>query len=219
MKQRFVLTAAVLTVFVSSCSKDASNTTPIDHATVGITMKATGGSSQDDYHLNWSSCIANASYAKFECKFQHVRYITQTNIAGPIDLYAPVPIANSTFSIPTGPYQQASLSVNLANTPTHPAMLLHGHYADNATLIPVDLVIDQDLVLNTEFKDVTVTNNTVTAFTTVDMDYYSEGVTPEMLESAETSIGGNVIISSTSNKPIYDIIVHNLSTKRAGLSF
>jgi hypothetical protein len=220
MQKLIILSATILGLLTTSCNKNPNNTDPIDHATIAIGMKATnGGGGQNEYHLSWSSCIANVSHARFEGKLHHVRYITQTDVTGPIDLYAPVPIANSTFTIPVGPYQQATLSINLSNTNTYPAMLLHGSYAENASLVPVDLIIDQDLVLNTEFKNVTVTNNTVTAFTTLDMEYYSGGVTAEMLESAETSIGGNVIISSTSNKPIYDIIVNNLSTKRASLSF
>ena len=220
MQKLIIPSAIILCLFTTSCNKSSNNTAPIANATVGMSMKATNGNGgQSEYHLNWSSCIANASYARFEGKIHQIRYTTQTNITGPIDLYAPVPIANATFSIPTGPYQQASLSINMANTNAHPAMLLHGNYVEHTSLVPVDLIIGQDLVLNTEFKDITVTNNTVAAFTTLDMAYYSEGVTPEMLENAETTIGGNVIISITSNKPIYDIIVNNLSTKRASLSF
>jgi hypothetical protein len=217
MKKLVVLSAALMGL-LSSCNKQSSiiNPDPTNKETIFFTIKAANdGSNQKNtpnVKLQWSNGMANVTFVKFQAKLNHVNYTSQTAVSGPISLFGPIPVINSTFTIPSGSYKQASLSINLANTSSNPSLVLAGNYDDNTSLVPVTLVIDQDLVLNTDPKDITITDNSVTAFTTLQMDTYTDGITAEMFESAEHTIGGNIIISSGMNKPIYDIIVNNLKS-------
>ena len=223
MKKLLILPVACIAIF-TSCNKDCGSANPEpsnQKQTIVFGIKAASSSANQKNtpgpKVHWSAGVANASLVRFQGKLQNATITTQATLTDPINIFGALPVVN-TFTIPTGTYRQASLSVNLTNN-TNPALLLHGNYTDNTTTIPVDLVVGQDLVLATEYKDIDVTSNTVNAFTTVDMDAYTEGITADMLQNAQQSIGGNVIISNTSNTAMYDIIVNNITTKQAKLTF
>ncbi len=64
--------------------------------------------------------------------------------------------------------------------------------------------------IETEKENVVITdNNSYTALTTLNLSLLTRGITESMLNSA-TRTNGTILISSTSNTNIYNIILKNL---------
>ena len=78
------------------------------------------------------------------------------------------------------------------------------------TTIPVQVMISDPAILNSVWiNGVTINQLNYTATLFFDLSQLTNGITPQMLETAATS-HGVVVISSTSNQNLYGIIVSNL---------
>ncbi len=90
-------------------------------------------------------------------------------------------------------------------------MELNGQYTNGTGgVTPVVFSLNSFFILKAEQSNVTVTgNSSITALTTLDLSFVSNGITQAMMNSAVIS-GGKIIISASSNSTLYNIITNNL---------
>jgi hypothetical protein len=220
MKKLVVLSTALLGL-LTSCKKETIN--PDNggkEATMSFAIRAANTSNQKNTPgtvLRWSSGTVNASHVRFQGKMSHITYITQAFFNTPMDLFAAMPLSTS-FTLPTGTYTRAEMDITLVNGTTAPSMQLQGGYTQNGSTIPVTFTIGQNAMLHSNLDNVTISNTSAQAFTTLDLDGYTSGITAAMLQSAQANASGTIEISGNSNKNLYDIIINNMSSKNAPLT-
>lgn len=228
MKAKLILSTATLAMgmLFASCNKNSTNVTPDSNsgtangANMSYAMKAgnTSGSIGQKGTANgvitWTSGFANPTFVKFEAKQKGTEIEYKSTNTTQIDLFAPVATSFGGFVLPDGTYKEIELMIHLDNNGSSPAIQLTGSYAINLVTVPVVFSTDRALELKTEVKDVTIDNSsTFMAVTTLDLGSISDGITQTMLQNA-TLTNGTLVISSTSNRSLYNIIVNNLTSKR-----
>ncbi len=87
---------------------------------------------------------------------------------------------------------------------------MNGQYTSGSVTTPVKFIVNSPLELKNEKNNVVVTgNNSYKALTTINLSLLTTGVSELMLNNAVLT-NGTIIISSTSNANIYNIILNNL---------
>jgi hypothetical protein len=233
MKSGTLLSAAFIGLMLTSCSKDNGTVTPdpalgtgstskeaamvyelqATNTSSGVTQRTTAGGM-----LRWTSGTANPTQVKFEAKSKDTKIEYKSNSMGQVDLFAPSPIGFGGFMLPAGTYKEIELKIKLDNTSTTPALQLNGYYTDNVVTIPITFIIEEDVELKTELKNVTITDGTFAALTTLDLSTYTGSITEAMLRNAHLT-NGTLVISRSSNRAVYDLIMNSLNSKRHRCEF
>lgn len=222
MKQKLLAAALLASVAMVSCRKNNS----MDASTGGantngnlnytITVTNPNGSTQKTTANNftWTSGFAYPRYVKFEAKTENSKFeYTSTNDAR-VDLMAVTTTNFGGFTIPNGDYKEIEVKIKLDKKGGEPALQLDGQFDNGVVNVPVTLIIDENIELKSEVKDVTITSDMdFTAATQLDLSALMDGITTQMLMSV-TLTDGRLIISDDTNKAIYWVIVKNLRDKR-----
>jgi hypothetical protein len=214
--------ALSLGMLFTSCSKSGTTVWPgtassaamsyslrITNAAAELAQKAVARSS-----LQWTSGLAYPGLIKFEAKqnTSEIEYKSTNSIQ--VDLFSPMAIHFGTFTLPTGTYNEVELKMQFDKSGAKPALQLNGLFSKSTGgTTPVTLIVDESLELKTETQNVSVDSNTFDAITTLDLSAFTQGITESMLQAAQLS-GSTLIISSASNRDIYQIILNNLRSRR-----
>jgi hypothetical protein len=168
--------------------------------------------------VQWNSGYAWAREIEFEAKNRgnnsgsgnnnsEIEFKTESRQK--IDLFAPVS-ALGTIQVPQGTYDEIKFEVEVSPNNGEAAFLLNGSYSNNGTSTPVTFRIDLPVEIETEKDNFTISNSaSYTAVTTFDLSLLKQGITAAMLDAA-TKTNGTIIISSTSNTNLYDIVFDRL---------
>ena len=200
---------AATTLLTTSCKKNNNNGT----AGVKYQLQTTNRSSviarTTSGNILWTSGSAYATEVKFEAKKDNNEVEFKSQTAQLIDIFLPVATL-STITLNPGTYSEVEFEVELNPSGSNPALELNGQYTSGPVTTPVKFTVNSPLELKNEKNNVVVTdNNSYKALTTLNLSLITTGVTETMLNNAVRT-GGTILISSTSNSNIYNIILANL---------
>jgi hypothetical protein len=223
--RKILFPAIAITGLLGSCSKEKDTVSPgTDHSGMTYELRAANNSASISQRTTaggtvvWNSGYAYPKEIKFEAKSQNDKIEYKSRNTGRIDLFAPSPMGFGSFVLPPGTYKEIELKIKLEDDGPDPALQLNGTYSDNQGSIPVVFIIDGDVQLKTELKDVTVTDGSFAALTTLDLATYTGGITESMFRNAQRT-NGTIVISRTSNRNLYDIMLRNFTDKRHKCEF
>lgn len=201
---------AVTTLFFIGCKKNNNTSgTPgikyqlqtINHSSV--IARTTAG------NIQWTSGYGSATEIKFEAENNNHEVEFKSQIPQRIDLFLPVTLLGN-VTLPPGTYSQVEFKVELNPTGTDAALELKGQYTSGGITTPIIFTVNAPLELKNEKSNVVIAdNNSYKAITTLNLALLTTGVTEIMLNNAART-NGTIIISSTSNAGIYNIILNNL---------
>ena len=229
MRSAYFLSAGLaLTMLFAACKKNDSSQTGTMTGTpeMGYQLKAVNASSSigmkrtDSALISWTDGTAHPVMVKFEAKKAGTEIDYRTAVDTTIDIMSSILPVFGGFTIPTGTYNEIELKIDLDRSGSTPALELTGTYTDTAgVMTPVSVQINDFLELETEQHDVTIDSSAAfVAVTTLDLSTISAGITQRMLSRATMS-GGTIVISSSSNRSLYEVIVDNLRGARHHCEF
>lgn len=233
MKHRFtkisLLSLSLGALLFTSCTKKADN----GNATIqfqaqannstytmngsSITPVSSSSSTTGIATVNWTSGYVVASEFQFEAEKEnnnnqadtmHVQYEAK----GPFkfDLFAP-PATLASLNIPAATYDHVQVEVEgIKSASGDPNFYLKGTYKNVAGVVtPVIIQINETFDINSEITKWQAQTITYTSLVTMHLDLLLKNVTTTLLDNA-TQTSGSILISSTSNADIYQLIVANL---------
>src|SRR5476651_52924 len=167
---KFAIAILVLTTGLFSCKKDtgvAASTTSsqllfgltADNAlatasTSGLTINAS--TIATPANITWTSGIANVSQFKFEAKKAGVEKEVKASGLSNIDLFALAPLLTNA-QIDTGTYSEIELRIEFAKSATAIPLDLKGSFTKaDGSIVPVEVVLNEDLEIRAEAKNVVV---------------------------------------------------------------
>ncbi|AMR30511.1 hypothetical protein A0256_03280 [Mucilaginibacter sp. PAMC 26640] len=230
LKTRKVYVALVAITVVTglfSCKKD-SGVTPLAAAQISFGLKADNasialastsgpvinsvGTNATGSVITWTSGMANVSKFQFEAKKAGVKTELEVKGASTVDLFA---VSPSLFpaKIDTGTYSEIEVKLALAAPSGNniPLQLKGSFMKTDGTVMPVELDVNEAMVLKTEIKNVVIDANTDLKTTfTLHLNKLLSGITSADLAMA-TATSGTVIISSTSNTALFNKIKANVA--------
>lgn len=229
MKRMFLFTTALaLGVTLASCSKNDDSYDPSNPSnpsgtggkpqlhykmTASNTSSGIGQKSTAAGTIQWTTAVATPTLVKFEAKQGTSEVEYKSSNTTQIDLLAAQPVSFGNFSLAAGTYNEVELKIQLNRSGSSPAMQLNGTFTSGATAIPVTFTVNELTELKTEQHNVTLTANTAfSSVTTLDLSSFTTGVTESLLLAASLT-NGTVVISSTSNTNLYNIIVNNFKSE------
>ncbi len=202
--------AAVTILFFTGCKKNNNNDSEsgikykiqtINRTSV-IARTTTG-------NIQWTSGYGYATEIKFEAESNNFEVEYKSQVPQRIDLFSGVATLGN-VTLPPGTYKEVEFEVELNSSGANSAFELNGQFTSGNTTTPVIFRVTSPLEIETEKENVVITdNNSYTALTTLNLSLLTKGVTESMLNSAART-NGTILISSTSNTVIYNIILNNL---------
>lgn len=220
MKGKLLLSGLFVALAVSSCKKNdnvnpSAGTSGADMSyQITTTNNTTAMKTTTGANLQWTSGYANPSVVKFEAQKDGTEIEYKSTNNAQIDLMAPVAVSFGGFTIPSGTYDKIELKIDLDKNGQNPALELNGQFSNGTTTFPVQLVVTDFMELETEQSDVTITDNTsFTAVTVLDLATITSGISDNMLLSAQLT-NGTLIISASSNRLLYNLVVNNFKNHR-----
>jgi hypothetical protein len=212
-KSKFLLPAIVV-LFLFSCKKQSTNS----NSTVEFQLKTANRTSVVNRvdgagSITWTSGFASATEIKLEAKNsaqQQVEYKSESKQK--VDLFTSVAGSLGNVILSPGTYTEVEFRIELSPSGADAALQLDGSFTNGNTgaITPVSFRINSIFEIKGEKNNVTITDNSgTTALTTLDLSVLTTGISQAMLSSA-TITGGSIIISSSSNVALYNIIVANL---------
>lgn len=205
-----LLSIAAAALIFTSCKKEASS----GPAGVDFQLQATntlaGIQRTDAASIQWTAGTATPASIKFEAK-KNASEIEFTSTAGQqVNLFNVAQSSFGNMTLPDGTYNEIELKIQLDGSASVPALELSGIYNNGTANIPVVFRITTPLQIKTESNNVTVTGGAFTAITALNLASFTTGISQAMLNSA-TQTGGSIVISSSSNANLYNIIISNIS--------
>lgn len=224
MKQKLLFAALLATAAFASCRKNDDNMQGTgnnynDGAQLNYTIVATnpnaGGAQQKGTAsaFVWTSGYAYPRSVKFEAKQENSKIEYSSTNDARIDLMASTANSFGGFTIPDGIYKEIEVKIKLDKKGSEPAMQLEGQFDNGVVNVPVTLIVDENIELKSEMKDVTITSDMdFTAATTLDLSELMDDITTQMLMGVKLT-DGRLIISADMNKTLYWVILKNLRDK------
>ncbi len=211
---QLLMTAAIAILVLGSCKK--SDAPSSSSSSLQVQLKTTNpvvvvNLIDGPGSILWNSGSVTATQVKLEAKQNNSQVEFKSTGLQQIDLFASVLVNFGNIVIPTGNYTELEIKISLNPNGPSPAMELNGQYTNGNGLVTlVVFTLNSLLELKTEQNNVTVTGSgSLIALTTIDLAFVSNGITQAMLNSA-TITNGKIMISSSSNNNLYNIIVTNL---------
>jgi hypothetical protein len=211
---KLLITGAAAMLFLSSCKKSGSDVSA--DSTMQFQLKVTNplvvfNKTDATGAILWTTGTATATQVKLEAKQNGSQIEFKSSRLQQIDLFASVLVSLGNFVIPVGTYTEVEFKIGLNQNGSSPAMELNGQYTSGTGVVtPVVFSINSLFELKAEQNNVIVTgNSSIAALTTLDLTFVSNGITQTMMNSAAIT-GGKIIISSSSNTSLYNIITNNL---------
>ena len=149
---------------------------------------------------------------KLEAKQNGQEVEFKSNISQTVDLFASVASVLGSVTIAPGTYTEVEVKIEANPTGTAASIQLNGLFTPSVGVsIPVQLVINSPLELETEQTNVVITSSSsLIALTTLDLSTFTAGITQAQMAAA-TVTGGNIIISASSNSNLYNMILANIT--------
>ena len=208
-----VFAFAATLFFLPSCKKAAtSSPSSMEYQIQAINKTAIINQPVSPGSILWTSGTASATMIKLEAKNSGSEQVEfKSNTAQQIDLFASVAASLGNVSIPAGTYTEVEFRIEIAQSGSNPALQLNGQFTSGTGVVtPVIFLVNSMIDIKSEQTNVTVTDNSsATALTTLNLALLTSGITQTMMNSA-THTGGTMIISSSSNANLYNIISNNL---------
>ena len=172
-------------------------------ATSGITSRADGN------NIKWNSATASVSMIKFEAKKDGNEVEFKSAVQQTVDLLQISDII-SNLSIADGVYDQVEFKVTLNPNGNKPALEIKGQLTNGTAITNVIFLANETIEIKGEKANVTINDSTIhKAITNVDLSTITQGISLSALINAATT-NGDILISSSVNQQLYDIIVKNL---------
>lgn len=221
------------TIGFFACQKDNSGTAPTGPSTLGVKIQALNKSYSLPVSSGLKSAAVNASTitwdtarmvvssvkfsAELKSKINHrdsVQISYKWNGPQIADLLDTT-ISFGNFVLQPGFYDEVEIAVqgSKADANGAPVFYLHGMYTKNGTTsIPIVVRVNEDVAFKTEKDSVEITNSDqvgVTSYVQLFLDKLMLNVQPAFLDNANLT-NGEIVISATSNRELYWIILQNL---------
>ncbi|TFF36112.1 hypothetical protein [Mucilaginibacter psychrotolerans] len=188
----------------------ADNASMVLASTSGPVMNSVGTNATSSI-ITWTSGTANVSKFQFEAKKAGVKTEIEVPGANTINLFAVSPSLFPT-KIDTGNYSEIEVKLALAPPAGNsiPFQLKGSFTKADGTAVPVELDVNEAMVLKTEITNVVIdaTTDLKTTFT-LHLNKLLSGVTLADLAAA-TATSGTVVLSSTSNTALFNKIKANV---------
>jgi len=218
---KIVIVALALATSLFSCKKDnglspssssakisfglkADNPSMALASTPGLTVNGLATNASGPV-ITWTAGTATVTRFQFEAKKAGAKIEVESNGLKNINLFA---IDPSFFpvKIDTGTYSEIEVKLVLVKTTSAaiPLQLKGSFTKADGTVMPVELDINEDMVIKTEIKSVVIdaTTDLKTTFM-LHLNKIFSGITVADL-SAATVTGGAVVISNTSNVALFN---------------
>ncbi|SDI75039.1 hypothetical protein [Mucilaginibacter gossypii] len=155
--------------------------------------------------INWTEGTANVNKFQFEAKKAGIKTEIEVSGSNSINLFAVSPLLFPA-KIDTGTYSEIEIRLALAAPINNniPLQLKGTFTKADGTVIPVELNVNEAMVLKTEVKNVVIdaTTDLKTTFT-LHLNKIFSGITAADLSSAILT-SGVIVISSTSNTMLFN---------------
>ncbi|MEO5983906.1 MAG: hypothetical protein ABIP80_00285 [Ferruginibacter sp.] len=202
----FTLPIALL--FFTGCSKNKDSASEIEYQ-LQTTNRSTTIAKPQTGNIVWTSGYVFATKIKLEAELNNQEIEYESSLAQRIDLFSTVTPLGS-ITLPPGTYSEVEFEIELNPTATDAALELNGQYTSGGISTPVVFRVTTPLELKNEKDNVVVTyNNSYNALTTIDLSLITRNITENMLNAAVRT-NGKILITSTINSNIYNILLSNL---------
>lgn len=184
---------------ISSSSNILASSSPVSSAT-GSTAAVT-----------WTEGLANVSKFEFEAKKGSVKKEIEVKGLTNINLFAIDPAAVKSV-IDTGTYREIELKLVLSksSTSTIPLTLKGNFTAADGTPTPVEIQVNDDMIVKVELDNVKIDPSTdLQATFVLGLNKIMQGISLSDL-SAGTKTSGKILINSASNVVLYNKVKLNL---------
>jgi hypothetical protein len=159
--------------------------------------------------VQWTSGTVSANLLKFEGKQGTSEVEFKSSVQQTVDLFGTASIGN--ISIPAGSYNQIEFKAQLSPIGSSPAMELKGQFTSGSVTTNIVFRADESILLKGEKSNVTINASTIhNAITAMDLSKVMQGISSTTLDNAVRT-NGEILINSSTNASIYNIIVKNLS--------
>lgn len=207
--------SAILPLIFLSCKKDNATNQPAGKSSIKFQLQTINRTSAVNRvavttagNIVWTSGTALASEIKFEAESNNQKVEFKSETPQHIDLFSPIATLG-TVNLPAGTYDQVEFKIELTPSGSDPALQLNGEFTSGGVTTPVTLMVSGPLELKTEKENVVITDNTTfNALTTISLSSLTNGVTENLLNNAVRT-NGAILISSSSNTDIYNMLFHN----------
>ena len=207
-KLLIITVIAVTSLFSISCKKSSTSSSHVKYQFQTTNRSSVIIASATSGNLEWTSGFGSATEIKFEAKSNNQEAEFKSEVPQRIDLFSSV-VTLGNITLTPGTYSEVEFKVELNPTSTDPALELKGQYTDHGTTTPVIFRVNSPIEIKNEKSNVVITdNNGYRALTTLNLALLTNGVTASMLNNAVRT-NGVILISSTSNSNIYNILLNN----------
>jgi hypothetical protein len=188
----------------SNVSQVASSVNEGGLATNSLSISTNAATSAN---ITWTAGTANISGFKLEAKKQGVEIEIKSRNLTNVDLLA-ITLANISTVIDTGTYREIEIKVLLtkSSTSTIPLTLKGNYTSTTGTVTPIELDFNDDAIIKVEAENITVDGKTdLAALAKLDLTKLIGGAVASALDAA-TRTNGVIVISSTVNANLYNVI-------------
>lgn len=205
-----LLKLSIAAILFIGCSKKDSN--PAPGSAIKFQIQTTNRTAviarTTSGNIQWTSGYGSATEIKFEAKLNGVETERKTQIAQKLDLMSPIASLGD-ITLAPGTYSEVEFKVEL-NPAADAALELNGQFTSGGVATPVTFRVTSLFELKNETNNVVVIDNsTYKAVTTIDLSLITNGINESMLNSAVRT-NGTILITSSINSNIYNIIANNL---------
>lgn len=164
--------------------------------------------------VNWTSGTAYVAKIEFEAEMNDNNEIEYEALVNrKINLFASLSDLAS-ITLQDGKYDEIETEIELSSSPTDTAFVIRGEFTNSAALsTPVLFYMNQQLALKDEAENVVINGNDkkYTALIVFNLALLTQGITEDMLNNA-TRTGGVIVISSTENINLYNLMLSALQS-------
>jgi len=213
---KLLITGTAIMLILGSCKKSGSDDVTASSSPMQFQLKAANplvvvNLTAGPGTILWTSGAASSTEVKLEAKRNGSEIEYKTSGLQQIDLFASVITGLGNVVLPVATYAEVEFKITLNQNGSNPAMVLNGEYTNAlGAVTPVVFSLNSLFLLKAEQTNVSVTSNSsITALTTLNLSFVSNGITQAMLNSA-TVTNGKIMMSASSNINLYNIIINNL---------
>lgn len=162
-------------------------------------------------NIQWASGAAAATMLKFEAENNGSEVEYKQKMEQVLDLFATNSVLGD-ITIPAGTYNEVEFKAFLAPSGSTPALQLNGSFGSGTATTPIQFVVATNVELKAEKHNVSVAEGSrYSAQNNLDLSELTRDITASALASA-TLTNGVIVLSSSSNTGIYNIMLNNLQS-------
>ena len=207
------LLIALTSLFIfNSCKKSASADQAIQYQLATINRTAVVNTPVSAGSITWTSGTASATLIKLEAKnSSNTEVEFKSQMAQQIDLFSSVAATLGNVIIPPGTYKEVEFKIQMTPNGSTAALTLNGKFTSGTGIVtPVTFLVNSMFEIKAEQANVSITDNSsTTAVTSLNLALLTTGISQTMLNNA-TVTNGTIVISSSSNTNLFNIISANL---------